>query len=102
MHDHQYRQAIAWQMCGYNQPPHVSYFLGEAEGKTVPPPPAITNNRFVLSSSGAWNKKSGIWKRNGRDTVFVDGAQVLFDVSSGNDVEVELQESVAPWLLSVN
>jgi hypothetical protein len=24
LHDHQYRQAICWQMCGYNQPPHSS------------------------------------------------------------------------------
>ena len=38
-HDHQYRNAMAWQMCGYNQPPHVSYFLGELEGITQAPPP---------------------------------------------------------------
>ncbi|WP_046174260.1 rhamnogalacturonan lyase family protein [Domibacillus indicus] len=29
MHDLQYRQAIAWQNVGYNQPPHPSFFLGE-------------------------------------------------------------------------
>lgn len=29
MHDMQYRQAIAWQNVGYNQPPHPSFFLGE-------------------------------------------------------------------------
>lgn len=28
MHDLQYRQAIAWQNVGYNQPPHPSFFLG--------------------------------------------------------------------------
>src|SRR5690554_1127743 len=28
MHDAQYRTAIAWQNVAYNQPPHVSYFLG--------------------------------------------------------------------------
>lgn len=28
MHDRQYRLSIAWQNVGYNQPPHVSYFLG--------------------------------------------------------------------------
>ena len=27
--DHQYRNGMVWQMCGYNQPPHLSYFLGE-------------------------------------------------------------------------
>ena len=44
-HDHQYRQAMAWQMCGYNQPPHVSYFLGELEGITQAPPPLTMSNR---------------------------------------------------------
>lgn len=28
MHDSQYRQSIAWQNYGYNQPPHTSFFLG--------------------------------------------------------------------------
>ena len=32
--DHQYRQAMVWQMMAYNQPPHLSYFLGEMEGIT--------------------------------------------------------------------
>ena len=32
-HDHQYRNAMVWQMCGYNQPPRPSYYLGEIEGK---------------------------------------------------------------------
>ncbi|MBC7391527.1 MAG: T9SS type A sorting domain-containing protein [Opitutaceae bacterium] len=40
MHDPQYRVAIAWQNTGYNQPPHVSYYLGD--GMTTPPKPNIT------------------------------------------------------------
>jgi rhamnogalacturonan endolyase len=28
MHDPQYRDAIAWQNSGYNQPPHVGFYLG--------------------------------------------------------------------------
>ena len=27
MHDHTYRMAIAWQQAGYNQPPHLGYYL---------------------------------------------------------------------------
>lgn len=27
MHDHQYRLSIAWQNVGYNQPPHLGYYL---------------------------------------------------------------------------
>lgn len=39
MHDTQYREAIAWQNVGYNQPPHPSFFLGE--GMQAPPTPVI-------------------------------------------------------------
>mgnify|MGYP006212225317 CR=1 FL=1 len=28
MHDPQYREAVAWQNVGYNQPPHPSFFIG--------------------------------------------------------------------------
>ena len=50
-HDHQYRNAMVWQSIGYNQPPHLSYFLGEMEGITVAPPP-LTNAGRVLVKKG--------------------------------------------------
>lgn len=37
MHDPQYRVAIAWQNVGYNQPPHVSYYLGTGMGPIEKP-----------------------------------------------------------------
>ena len=39
MHDPQYRMAIAWQCCGYNQPPHPGFYLGD--GMSDPPIPYI-------------------------------------------------------------
>jgi autotransporter-associated beta strand protein len=39
MHDSQYREAIAWQNVGYNQPPNPSFFLGA--GMAAAPTPAI-------------------------------------------------------------
>jgi rhamnogalacturonan endolyase len=39
MHNPQYRLSIAWQNVAYNQPPHVSYYLGD--GMKMPPAPAI-------------------------------------------------------------
>ena len=51
MHDAQYRQAVYWQSSGYNQPPHVSYFLGDLEGIVLPPPPAINNGKTTLTST---------------------------------------------------
>ena len=49
-HDHQYRQAMAWQMMAYNQPPHLSFFLGEMEDITVAPPPLTTTGRTLLNN----------------------------------------------------
>jgi rhamnogalacturonan endolyase len=46
MHDRQYREAIAWQNVGYNQPPHPSFFLGN--GMTTPPTPDM----YVPGSTG--------------------------------------------------
>ena len=82
MHDMQYRQAIAWQMCGYNQPPHVSYFLGEEEGILLPPPPVMENGR----SRATW----------------VDGTDVLFDDSSHTEAPVVLTNAVSPRNLFIN
>lgn len=50
-YDHQYRNGMVWQPCGYNQPPHVSYFLGELEGITIAPPPLTTTGREEGGSS---------------------------------------------------
>jgi hypothetical protein len=36
MHDPQYREAIAWQNVGYNQPPHPGFFLGAADASGAP------------------------------------------------------------------
>ena len=51
-HDMQYRQAMVWQMCGYNQPPHVSYFLGELEGITMAPPALTMTGRTEIANDG--------------------------------------------------
>lgn len=37
MHDPVYRLGIAWQNVAYNQPPHVSFYLGEGMKKPVKP-----------------------------------------------------------------
>lgn len=46
MHNPAYRAAVAWQNVGYNQPPHVDYYLGT--GMTFPPP-----KPNIVSGNGA-------------------------------------------------
>lgn len=38
MHDRQYRESIAWQNVGYNQPPHLSYYLPDNVGDNLKKP----------------------------------------------------------------
>lgn len=48
MHDRQYREAIAWQNVGYNQPPHPSFYLGE--GMATQPAPDIVTSLAALGA----------------------------------------------------
>ena len=76
-YDHQYRNAMVWQPCGYNQPPHTSYFLGELEGITIAPPPLTTTGREEVSStiSKSLDGKHALLATAGDATVAVaDGA----------------------------
>lgn len=85
MHDKQYRQAIYWQMTAYNQPPHVSYFLGNAEGITVPPPPVMSNGRTVVDDAIT--------------TEHTDKHVLLTSAAGG---EVNVAEGASPYILTVN
>jgi autotransporter-associated beta strand protein len=77
--DHQYRQAMVWQMMAYNQPPHISYFLGESEGYTTAPPPYSMQDRTEIANNGTigstYNDKQIIACETGNMTINVeDGA----------------------------
>lgn len=85
MHDKQYRQAIYWQMTAYNQPPHVSYFLGNAEGITIPPPPVMSNGRVIIT-------KEINFGHNGKHLL-------LTDAEGGT---VRISEETSPHILTVN
>ncbi len=78
-HDMQYRNAMVWEMCGYNQPPHVSYFLGKTEGITVAPPPLTMTNRTEISNGSSigstYNDKQIIMaETNDMNVSVADGA----------------------------
>ncbi|MGG1554454.1 S-layer homology domain-containing protein [Paenibacillus ferrarius] len=53
MHDPVYRLGIAWQNTGYNQPPHLSYYLGN--GMQTPPAP----NMYTVPATEAPDTGSG-------------------------------------------
>ena len=86
-HDHQYRQAMVWQMCGYNQPPHASYFLGQLEGITLAPPPLTMTGRTEIANGGAIGKEH-------------DGTHVL--LCETGDMTATLAEGAQPAILTDN
>ena len=86
-HDHQYRQAMVWQMMAYNQPPHLSYFLGEMEGYTVAPPPLMTNGRTELANGATV-------------TIANNGQHLLFCPQS--NATLTFEGKVSPSVLTIN
>ncbi|MBP5340279.1 MAG: carbohydrate-binding protein [Prevotella sp.] len=84
-HDHLYRNAIAWQCVGYNQPPHVSYFLGELEGITQAPPPLILRGRKELADGASIGTTS--------DHLLISGY---------SDQSFNVQDGASPYILTIN
>ena len=84
-HDHQYRNAMVWQMCGYNQTPHVSYFLGMKEGITVAPPPLTNAGRTAVGSIIGADAKD---------------KHILLDTQA--DTEVAVSDGAAPYIFTDN
>ncbi len=85
--DHQYRQAMVWQMMAYNQPPHLSYFLGEMEEITVAPPTLTDEGRTEIANGGTVGRTG-------------DGEHLLI-CETGN-MTVSVEDGAAPGILTVN
>ncbi|MCD7711011.1 MAG: T9SS type A sorting domain-containing protein [Porphyromonadaceae bacterium] len=51
MHDHTYRMGIAWQNVGYNQPPHLGYYIGDGD---------IESARLTKISEGSRSQTVGV------------------------------------------
>ena len=82
-HDMQYRQAMVWQMCGYNQPPHTSYFLGELEGITMAPPALTMTDRTEVNNGGSISTE-------------LNDKQVL--MAETNNMSVSVTDGASPYI----
>mgnify|MGYP002078720136 FL=1 len=110
MHDHQYRQAICWQMCGYNQPPHTSFYLGS--DFPTPVPPKSTNGKLVWkASSSNWDTSTASWldgdngsviiPETGSFSTFSNGKSVLFDNRSTVN-NITISSNLSPETMTVS
>ena len=75
-YDHQYRNGMVWQMCGYNQPPHASYFLGELENITAAPPAISMTGRTEIANGGTISN-------NGEDVITCETNDMTVSVADG-------------------
>ncbi|MCF0202649.1 MAG: autotransporter-associated beta strand repeat-containing protein [Bacteroidaceae bacterium] len=75
-YDHQYRNGMVWEPCGYNQPPHVSYFVGETEGYTAAPPSLTMKGRREV-------RNGGIISGNGGDVITCEANDMTVSVADG-------------------
>ena len=91
-HDHQYRQAMAWQMMAYNQPPHLSFFLGEMEGITVAPPPLTNTGRTQLNNGATITTEN-----NGQHLLLAGYENKIVNVGEGAEPEV-LTVNAPAWV----
>ncbi len=80
-YDHQYRNGMVWQMCGYNQPAHTSYFLGELEGITAAPPSLTMQGRSEVANGGTINN-------NGESVITCET----------NDMTVAVADGATPYI----
>jgi autotransporter-associated beta strand protein len=108
LHDHQYRQAICWQMCGYNQPPHTSFYLGSDFPEPIAP--KTTNGMMVWKGSTSdftaanWmdgNDAAALHAGTSPTVPFSPGQRVLFDPRAVVRT-VMLSSVVEPEVLTVS
>ncbi len=85
--DHQYRNAMVWQPVGYNQPPHISYFLGSLEGITVAPPPLTMTDRVEIVNNG---------------TISSAHANQHVIVCETNDTKINVANGANPYIATFN
>ena len=98
MHDLQYREAIAWQNTGYNQPPHPGFFLGQ--DMAAPPRAPIWHGNLVWrGSAGAnvWDAGlSARWLRAGAASTFSGTDSVLLDHTGDTSSDLTLSGTLTP------
>ena len=80
-YDHQYRNGMVWQMCGYNQPAHTSYYLGELEGITAAPPALTMEGRTEVANGG---------------TIANNGEEVI--TCEANDMTINISDGATPYI----
>ena len=99
LHDPQYRNAIAWQNVGYNQPPHAGFYF---EPDMALPIPLVFSGKKWQGNVGLnnWDLTSANFTNKAGDVLsFNNGDTVIFSFNGFNTEPVSLTEDLAPGLV---
>lgn len=96
MHDRMYREAVAWQNTGYNQPPHVGFYLGEPIERTAD---VELNNPLVQKTRTPEYGVLGVIE--GTYVNIQDGALDVRDGTVGIRIEPSTQKAVTSFDFNV-
>ena len=91
-YDMQYRQAMVWQMMGYNQSPHPSFFLGQIEGFTVAPPPLTMTGRTEINNGGGISAE-----HNGKHVIMCNAGDMSANIEQGATPSV-ITDNAPTWV----
>lgn len=102
MHDAQYRDAIAWQNAGYNQPPHAGFYIGD--DMDAAPVSAIYDNDKRWKSGTIWDENTTTAWNDSTNALstFKSGDKVLFDLSAGANAVITVTGDLVPERMKVN
>ena len=102
MHDAMYRDAIAWQNTGYNQPPHCGFYMGD--DMDLEPVSAIYDNDKRWKSGSIWdnNITAAFTDSVSAVSTFKNGNKVLFDLTAGANAAVTVTGDLTPKRVKVN
>jgi len=102
MHDAQYRDAIAWQNAGYNQPPHCGFYMGD--DMDPEPVSAIYDNDKRWKTGTTWdnNTTAAFTDSVSATSTFKNGDKVLFDLTAGANAAVTVTGNLTPKRVKIN
>lgn len=77
MHDHTYRMGVAWQNVGYNQPPHLGYYLPDYLDGNVNAISELSSDATMQGDAPCYNLSGqrvltptkGVYVKNGKKIV---------------------------------
>lgn len=88
MHDAVYRCGVAWQNTSYNQPPHLSFYIGDGIAQVKQPDIFVTGNGPVVRDTATIGRKGSGGARNQTIIAGQPMTATIFTYTNADKLEV--------------